>query len=892
MSEKNERENEQTEKNTKKQNDVVTAESIGAVGALFSLFALLILFTGTLIFGDLGAAVKSFLLGSCGWFSYLLLPIVFLSFGAKFIGKRFFTKKPVLWTVIALALGFCLAQAIDTWSWENQGYLSKCFKIGSLGAVSSSPAGWVGGLAVFALRKLFGKTVSVVLLSVLVVVSALIAFRFVTGYSLVKGFLKALKPTKKEKGVEQASVSQSSEQGYDGYANGNGNQRRVNDPNGYQNGYQNGYPNSEAAYSSMGQIRPEYVPVSPQFDQRPGVTLADDYSSAQSGYAQNNPQSSAFSPFGYPMQGGQSTNASQQAQQQSLGREFLFSGDPAENFKRNLIFDETARVNQKPAADPYQPSFGGNGSPFQPTASYTNAYENAVNETREPVRPEKIVTDNTPFIEEYPAERYAVREEYIHTPTNYPIQPQAEEIPLRSDFDSPIAREERNSFPEQPSWERESRVERGGYLNEERSDFVRTERESVIEPVDSTPTPMPSSSRSEPDFRSIFSPANPNLFGGGNEEPSLDLRNSFDRSAERKLVEDDDDLFGENQTDREQRVDFTQRETSFGFGFSERNEPNETVEPIQGEERELRGANIFDDEPQGAEDAPAFEERGRGVERSGIDLFETRGVDRGRNAEIPPVERKEIVREEKPVPIAPVEKPKPKIIRPYKTAPMDFFDCSDIEPSANGEETEVNKRTILDTLEGFKVTDATIASVTYGPTVTRYNVAIPRNISPKKVVSLDQEIAISLYAAKGVNIYPNFEDGAVSIEVPNKRRQFVQLGCMLKDDGFTKSKPTSLTFAMGKDVGNRKIYGDIRKMTHLLVAGASGSGKSVFLRCLIISLIVKYSPQDLRLILIDPKKTEFVIYDHLPHLVINEIITETNKVIQSLNWAIGEMNRR
>lgn len=113
---------------------------------------------------------------------------------------------------------------------------------------------------------------------------------------------------------------------------------------------------------------------------------------------------------------------------------------------------------------------------------------------------------------------------------------------------------------------------------------------------------------------------------------------------------------------------------------------------------------------------------------------------------------------------------------------------------------------------------------------------------------------MNLYASKGVNIYPNFEDGAVSIEVPNKTRQFVQLGCMLTGDGFTKSKPTALVFAMGKDVGNRKVYGDICKMTHLLVAGASGSGKSVFLRSLIISLIVKYSPQELRLILIDPKK--------------------------------------
>ena len=99
-------------------------------------------------------------------------------------------------------------------------------------------------------------------------------------------------------------------------------------------------------------------------------------------------------------------------------------------------------------------------------------------------------------------------------------------------------------------------------------------------------------------------------------------------------------------------------------------------------------------------------------------------------------------------------------------------------------------------------------------------------------------------------------------------------------------------FAMGKDVANRKVYGDITEMVHMLVAGATKAGKSVFLGSLIISLIYKYSPEELRLILIDPKKTEFVLYNNLPHLMINEIITDVNKTVQSLNWAIGEMNRR
>ncbi|MBQ7323912.1 MAG: DNA translocase FtsK [Clostridia bacterium] len=238
-----------------------------------------------------------------------------------------------------------------------------------------------------------------------------------------------------------------------------------------------------------------------------------------------------------------------------------------------------------------------------------------------------------------------------------------------------------------------------------------------------------------------------------------------------------------------------------------------------------------------------------------------------------------------------VEPPKPRVIKPYKRVPLDDFDCRDNEPAQNEEEVEETKETIIATLEDFKVTGATIASVTFGPTVTRYNVALPRSVSPRKIMALDQSIAINLHSS-GVNIYPNYEDGVVSIEVPNKERQFVKIGCMLSGNTFVNAPSSSLMFTMGKNVANTKIYGDISKMIHMLVAGSSGSGKSVFLGSLIISLIYKYSPEELRLILIDPKKTEFVLYNDLPHLMINEIITDVNKTIQTLNWAIGEMNHR
>ncbi len=237
------------------------------------------------------------------------------------------------------------------------------------------------------------------------------------------------------------------------------------------------------------------------------------------------------------------------------------------------------------------------------------------------------------------------------------------------------------------------------------------------------------------------------------------------------------------------------------------------------------------------------------------------------------------------------EPPKPKYHKPYVRVPLHYFNCSDNPPDSDVGEVEDVKRRIVETLEDYNVAGGTIASVTFGPTVTRYNVILPRGVSPKKVVNLEQEIAMGL-CREGVNVYLNVEDGAVSIEVPNRNRQTVELGSMFIDDAYTKAKPTSLVFAMGKDIANRKVYGDVCKMTHLLVAGSSGSGKSVFLGCLIISLITKYSPDDMRLILIDPKKTEFVLYNNLPHLMVNEIITDCKKAVQSLSWAIGEMERR
>jgi len=233
----------------------------------------------------------------------------------------------------------------------------------------------------------------------------------------------------------------------------------------------------------------------------------------------------------------------------------------------------------------------------------------------------------------------------------------------------------------------------------------------------------------------------------------------------------------------------------------------------------------------------------------------------------------------------------PKKLPAYHRPPLELFRQYNETVDVGSEEVLHNKEAIIRILAAFNI-KAEISAVTKGPAFTRYDVTVPINVTSKKVASCATEIAMHLQAKDGVNIYPNLANGTNSIEVPNKKRGVVGLGPLLADKAFVGAKPEDLTFAIGRDVEGKNIYGRIAKMTHLLVAGATGSGKSVFLNTLLLSLITHYTPWQLRLILIDPKKIEFTIYNHLPHLMMDEIITEAPKVVATLNWAIDEMERR
>ncbi len=205
------------------------------------------------------------------------------------------------------------------------------------------------------------------------------------------------------------------------------------------------------------------------------------------------------------------------------------------------------------------------------------------------------------------------------------------------------------------------------------------------------------------------------------------------------------------------------------------------------------------------------------------------------------------------------------------------------------EELHANAVKLVETLKSFNV-KTKIENVSRGPTITRYELLPEAGIRVRSILNLVDDIALNL-ATTGVRIEaPIPGKAAVGIEVPNKKRATVHLRTLLEDRYF-KNAQSKLLCALGEDVGGESVYLDIAKMPHLLIAGATGMGKSVCINSLIVSLLYNASPEEVKLILIDPKKVELNIYNGIPHLLV-PVVSDPKKAAGSLSWAVSEMERR
>ncbi|KKU94473.1 MAG: Cell division FtsK/SpoIIIE [Candidatus Jorgensenbacteria bacterium GW2011_GWA1_48_13] len=226
------------------------------------------------------------------------------------------------------------------------------------------------------------------------------------------------------------------------------------------------------------------------------------------------------------------------------------------------------------------------------------------------------------------------------------------------------------------------------------------------------------------------------------------------------------------------------------------------------------------------------------------------------------------------------------LIKNYVPPPLSLLSSTLEKPTIG--DLRANANIIKRTLDGFGI-PVEMGEINVGPTVTRYTLKPAEGVKLSRLTALHQDLALTL-AAHPVRIEaPIPGKSLVGIEVPNKAAALVRLGSLILYPDFQKSAP--LTFILGRNVSGEPIFVDIDKMPHLLVAGATGSGKSILIHSLIISLLYKNSPEMLKLIMIDPKRVELSVYDGIPHLL-SPVITDNKKALGVLRWVVSEMDRR
>jgi len=242
----------------------------------------------------------------------------------------------------------------------------------------------------------------------------------------------------------------------------------------------------------------------------------------------------------------------------------------------------------------------------------------------------------------------------------------------------------------------------------------------------------------------------------------------------------------------------------------------------------------------------------------------------------------------KPKPITVAQTP---MIGNYQLPPMDFLQHPDmtLKPTESKEELMANARLMQQTLAQFEI-EVSLGDITKGPTITRYELHPAPGVKLEKITALNNNLAAVLKAERINILAPVPGKSSVGIEVPNAVKTKVIMRDLLESDEWRNTK-ARIPLALGKDVYGHPIIADLGDMPHLLIAGSTGSGKSVCINAIIASLLYKFSPDQLRFVMIDPKVVELQHYNTLPHLVV-PVVTDPKKVILALRWVVSEMEKR
>lgn len=902
-----------SENNKKDKERIFTRETMGIVLVLFAILAFVFLITRDVVFGSVGFAISSFLLGAFGYCSYAVLAALVYAGIVLLTGKRITASRKTVWLCVLLfvclvCLVHTITSAVSDLPYTGYGeYLSACYKAGENSFFSTTGGGVIIGLIVYPVVKLITPIGGYIVFSLLTVGAAYLIYA-------TRRTAVSKRHDKKTAQVADAGMRAATENTsglYDlNYAAPNEQAEQIAQEQASvrEDGYMHPYPtaNAEQGENSVERSKRLYA-VGDDFNFKTKREMRQETRQEARRAQEQSVTVQPMTPYAqshsilYPERAG---NAQYNWYEERFGGgsssaptlpKSPAADAPYSSYTNNRIFDKDSYFNRPdrgaisreqysdcfrtPAKSGMSEGHELSKPRTQPAAAepekkadaptYSQMYaDEAENNISYSNRPKKIVTDAT-----HADSASQAREDFYRqdVQTDY-----SEGFSRRTPEGEKEAETSRNSFtsatekqPDAPSVDASEAARRAGFGG------MDMHRGSSSEEPYSRRMTSESSSRSEGiGFRDDGARFGSSRHGEMPEERSsrlLDERSGEipqDRSP-RLQSERGQDAAAERSSRLSDEQDVERRDRTRLQGGQ--NEEKSGLQPIS--EDFDSAVNLFDDE----EEEPADSSVPDAMER--VSRREDMPTERRAAAERLPQKSE-------------TEQPRPKHIYARYNAPsLDLLRDYQSLLSQDADDLEHNKDVIVETLSNLKI-PSEVVKVTQGPAVTRYDIDIPGNIPTSRVLSCDKELAMRLHAKDGVNIQTNYENGSISIEVPNKQRATVGLKEIIRNEKFVNSKPGALMFGLGKDIEGKAICGDIMKMKHLLVAGSTGSGKSVCLNALIISLLYKYSPEDLRIILVDPKQVEFNIYEKLPHLMINEIIFEPSKVINVLNWAITEMERR
>lgn len=840
------------EKKEENKFSVVTRETVGMTLLLFSIIIFLIVATGKLLFGDIGTAITAFFVGLLGFFVYpFLIFVAYLSL-TLVTGKKFI---PAGWLVKGLLVVLAVFFIVHTATAERfvsagyGGYLSGCWNAAKSGASGGTGGGVLFGLIAFPVRYLLSEAGAYIIFSLLLLGALFYCFTATRLWHNLRNAPRRQKPVHAE--TEGA-------RDYPGAVS---------------------FDDLERTKTQRREPVETVVYPAPNAPAAPATPAA----SAQPAPSNTDPSS----------------------------LDILYAHDPAKLYQENLIFNKDSHFNSaQRRSTVHRPE--GSTAPVPPAAPA--AYTGSHSITYTPPAPSSAPSYSAQYAKEAEKTRPQMPRRVTGSQIGYVSQDDSFNYPHAPSYRAPEATGEKKEFTE-PLNEPEQTVEPLPPVEPVAPPPVENEQPPQSTPFVSDPRELPPVRPEEqpraPEMPSVSAPATPSKrrtslhdYLAGASETTKKNTPSFEETASRFAPP----ARQENMSSRfagapqeQQPSRFTppapQEEQSSRFSAPE---PSRFEQSTRFDRGRLRGEEENEEEPEGGMSSgeSVFDAR-PAARRSVAEMFDDDEIEE--NEPIDPPERirpalsapsrvpsPRVPEEASP---APAPAPAPRKPERYVAPSMDNLLVYDETITVTDEEVERNVEIIQETLRGFNV-EATFLNAKRGPAVTQYNIDIPRNVSVSTVIRRDAEIAMRLHAQDGINIYSNPLAEAISIEVPNKSRSPVSMRTVMQAEEYKNAKPNSLVFTMGMSIEGKPVCGDIVSMKHILMAGATGSGKSVMMNSMLISLLYKYSPEDLRLILIDPKKIEFGIYEGIPHLMIREVITEEKKVVAALAWAVNEMERR